>query len=175
MSLEAFRIEYRRYAAILERALAQTDDGAFNLQPCADGNSIAMVLAHLAGNLRSRFTDFLHSDGEKPWRDREGEFAIRSYRKEDLLRDWQQAWADLDATLDALTEDDLHREVRIRGVALRVDEALARSSAHFAYHVGQIVLLARMHQGNAWQWISIPRGGTAAYNANPDKEKGIGR
>ncbi|MCC6785160.1 MAG: DUF1572 family protein [Planctomycetes bacterium] len=173
MSLESFRIEYRRYADILDRALEQTDETSLNAQPTAAGNSIAMVLAHLAGNLRSRFTEFLTSDGEKPWRDREEEFAIRRYAKDELLRSWREAWSILDATLAGLTEADLSREVRIRGIALSVADALARSSAHLAYHVGQIVLLAHMHRGSAWRWISIPRGGSAAYNAAPDKEKGL--
>lgn len=172
MTLAALRIEFRRYASILDQAIAQCADAAFYAVPCANGNSIAMLLAHLAGNLRSRFTDFLTTDGEKPWRDREGEFAQRAYDRAALLRQWTEAWNLLTSTLDALGEPDLDRQVTIRGVPLTVAEALARSSAHLAYHVGQIVLLARIQRGAEWQWISIPPGGSAAYNAAPDKEKG---
>lgn len=172
--IEAYRIEFRRYGALIDGALAQVDDAAFAAAPSPDGNSIAVLLGHLTGNLRSRFTDFLTSDGEKPWRDRDAEFEPPPTDRAASERAWRAAWAALEGALTELTDADLTRDVRIRGVALTVDEALARSSAHLAYHAGQIVLLARMHAGAAWRSLSIPRGGSQAYNAAPSLEKGPG-
>lgn len=171
--LDAFRTEFRRYEAILARALAQCSDEDFDAVPGGGGNSIAVILAHLAGNLRSRFTEFLTTDGEKAWRDRDAEFAPRRGDRAAGMERWREAWAVVDATLDALTDADLPRTVTIRSVTLSVADALARSSAHFAHHVGQIVLLARMRRGADWQWISIPPGKSTAYNAAPDQEKGL--
>jgi uncharacterized damage-inducible protein DinB len=170
--IESFRIELGRYRATAEKALAQVPDEALNRVPVQGGNSMAMLVRHLAGNLRSRFTDFLTSDGEKPWRHRDAEFEERAYTRSDVEALWAEGWAVVEQTLAALTDADLTREVRIRGQALSVHDALARASAHVAYHVGQLVLLARLEQGGAWQWISIPKGASEQYNRAPTKEKG---
>lgn len=169
--LEPFTTEYGRYRVIAEKTMAQVTDEALNFIPVTDGNSIAMLVRHLSGNLLSRFTDFLTSDGEKPWRNRDDEFETRSYRREEVDRMWQQAWAVLEQVLSELTEADLGRTVRIRGQELTVHDALARSLAHLSYHTGQIVLLGRMAQGEAWNWITIPKGQSQQYNLNPTKEK----
>jgi hypothetical protein len=169
--LAAVRSEYLRYRRLAELAIEQVGDAELHATLGPDENSIAVLLAHLAGNLRSRFTDFLTSDGEKPWRDRDGEFEPRPAGRGELIERWDEAWAVLLAELDALDELDLAREVRIRGQPLTVAAALARSLAHASYHVGQIVLLARHHAGPRWRSLSIPRGESLRYGANPDRER----
>jgi uncharacterized damage-inducible protein DinB len=169
--LSDFVDEYRRYRATGERALAQVPDAALDLVPAPDANSVAMLVRHMSGNLASRFTDFLTTDGEKPWRERDAEFETRPYTRAEVDTLWREGWAVLEATLAGLTDADLGATVTIRGQPLTVHSALSRSLAHVAYHVGQLVLLARMHAGEPWRWISIPKGGSDAYNARPDMEK----
>lgn len=173
MMIESFTTEYRRYRAIGEKAMAQLSEEDLNRLPMAEGNSIAMLVRHISGNFLSRFSDFLTSDGEKPWRDRDAEFEIRGYDREEIDRLWRSGWEVLEAQLAALADTDGTREVRIRSQPLSVHEALSRSLAHVAYHVGQIVLLARMVRQEEWAWISIPRGESQAYNSNPTLEKGL--
>ncbi len=166
-----FVAEYERYKIIGERALAQIPDEALNQMPYAEGNSAAMIVRHLSGNFRSRFTDFLTTDGEKPWRDRDAEFANVLYTRQQMNELWSQGWEVLFNALKTLSEADLSAQVTIRGVALTVHEALCRSLAHVALHVGQIIVLARWSHQGEWQSLSIPKGGSAQYNANPTKEK----
>jgi uncharacterized damage-inducible protein DinB len=169
--LSDFTDEFRRYRKTGELALAQVPDAALDVVPAPDANSVAMLVRHMSGNLASRFTDFLTTDGEKPWRGRDAEFEERPYTRADMESLWRDGWAVLEATLAGLTDDDLARTVTIRGQPLTVHSALARSLAHMAYHVGQLVLLARMHSAEPWRWISIPKGASDAYNARPDMEK----
>jgi uncharacterized damage-inducible protein DinB len=169
--IDDFRSEYRRYRVIAERALAQLPDAALNRVPAPDGNSAAMIVRHVSGNLRSRFTDFLTSDGEKPSRDRDSEFVERTYTRSEVEALWARGWEVLDRALDELTDAELSRTVTIRQQPLSVHAALCRSLAHMAYHVGQLVLLARMEATAQWQWISIPKNGSEAYNAAPHREK----
>ena len=169
--IEPFATEFQRYRVIAEKSLAQVSDEALNHVPTSDGNSLAMLVRHLSGNLLSRFTDFLTTDGEKPWRHRDAEFEERTYSREEVNQMWEEGWAVLEQTLQDLSEEDLARSVQIRGQALTVHAALARSLAHLSYHVGQMVLLARMEQQQAWEWITIPKGQSAQYNANPTKER----
>lgn len=169
--LEDFIDEYRRYRVIGHGALAQIPDAGLNDISAPDGNSPAMLVRHLSGNLASRFTDFLSSDGEKPWRDREQEFAKGPYTRADIDMVWADGWQALETTLAALTSADLTRTVMIRGEPWSVHAALARSLAHVAYHVGQLVLLARQSATAEWQWLSIPKGMSAAYNAAPYLER----
>ncbi len=168
---DAIRGEFSRYRKLAEGAIRQLEAQQCNWTPAEEANSVTVLVAHLSGNLKSRFTDFLDSDGEKPWREREGEFAERSLPKEELLALWAQGWEVLEKTLESLEDADLPREVRIRRQPLTVLQALERSLAHVAYHVGQIVLLARLQKGGDWVSLSIPKGHSAAYNLNPDKEK----
>lgn len=172
--IEDFGTEYGRYRTIGERALAQMSDAALNRVSAPDGNSAAMIVRHLGGNLVSRFTDLLTADGEKPWRDREAEFAHQTYAREEVDAWWTRGWAALDAALAGLADADLARTVTIRGEPLTVHAALARSLAHAAHHVGQLVLLAREAAEGPWRWISIPKGASAAYNAAPTRERGPG-
>jgi hypothetical protein len=172
--VESIRGEYRRYRRMTELALEQVADADLGRRPDGEGNSIAVVIGHLAGNLRSRFTDFLDTDGEKPWRERDREFEDGALDRAQLLRAWSGAWEVVDGALDSIAErgiDVTTREVAIRGQPLTVLEALHRSLAHTAYHVGQIVLMARAFAGPAWKSLSIPRGGSASYAANPTKER----
>jgi len=164
--------EFRRYKALAEGAIAQVGDPDLLRGEGGASNSIAVLMAHLSGNLRSRFTDFLTSDGEKPWRDRDHEFAAANPSREQLWATWEQGWDVLFSTLESLSEGDLRGSVTIRGVSLTVVEALQRSLAHLAYHVGQIVLLARGFAGEAWTPLSIPPGQSNQYNENPTLEKG---
>lgn len=163
--------EYQRYKLTGEKALAQVSDAFLNKVIGADNNSIAVIVRHISGNLISRFTDFLSSDGEKSWRDRDAEFAERDYSRAELDELWRQGWQVLQAALGELSDDDLSKTITIRGQVHSVHEALVRSIAHLAYHVGQIVLLARFFNDGNWQWISIPKGQSQAYNRNPTREK----
>lgn len=170
MIIESIRAEYLRCKRLAEGAIAQLEEAELSATPASGVNSVAVVCWHLAGNLRSRFTDFLTSDGEKPWRQREEEFESRTVSRTELLSHWNEGWDVLLAALDGLDDGLLERTVTIRGQPLQVHEALHRSLAHLSYHVGQIVLLARSFRGDDWQYLSIPPGGSEAYNRNPTKE-----
>jgi hypothetical protein len=152
-----FTNEFRRYRTMAEKAIAQVSDEGLNRVPAADANSIAMLVRHISGNLQSRFTDFLSSDGEKAWRHRDDEFVERSYTRDETLAMWNAGWQVLDAQLAALTDDDLSRSVTIRGELASAHEALCRALAHIASHVGQIILLARLFADADWSWITIPK------------------
>jgi uncharacterized damage-inducible protein DinB len=169
--LQDFIDEYRRYRLIGERALAQIPDEALNHVPAAEANSAAMIVFHVSGNLKSRFTDFLTTDGEKPWRARDVEFVDRTCSRAEVDALWSAGWGVLESTLATLSTADLERTVTIRKQELSVHAALCRSLAHMSYHVGQIVLLARMTADQPWRYISIPKGGSDAYNATPTGEK----
>lgn len=169
--IAAVRTEFLRYKALAEGAIGQMSDADLTTAPGDDGNSVAVICQHVAGNLVSRFTDFLSTDGEKPWRDRDTEFAQTLVTRDAILQRWSEGWQVLRHTLDGLTDADLTRTVTIRQHLLSVTEALLRSLAHVSYHVGQIVLIAKTARGSAWVSLSIPRGQSAAYNAAPNREK----
>jgi uncharacterized damage-inducible protein DinB len=162
--IDSIRGEYLRYKALAEAAIDQLDESDLSTDGPNGGNSIAVICWHLAGNLRSRFTDFLTSDGEKPWREREEEFRHRSVTRDQLREKWEQGWSALLGALDELSDADLNRTVTIREKPLRVDEALHRSLAHLTYHVGQIVYLAKSLRGKDWKYLSIPPGQSETYN-----------
>ena len=164
--------EYQRYRILGERAFRQLDAEQL-VAGSEHAISIATIVWHVAGNLESRFTDFLTTDGEKPWRDRESEFEARNVSPTEVARKWDQGWGVLFDTLAELTDDDMASGVTIRRVPHRVDEALLRSLAHAAYHVGQIVYLAKSFRGDDWEYLSIPPGQSEAYNANPMLEKSL--
>ena len=168
--IESIRAEYVRYKKLAEDAMTQLDEASLAAPGPNDGNSIATICWHMSGNLSSRFTDFLTSDGEKPWRRREEEFHTRNVTRAELLDKWTQGWDVLFQALDELTDADLGRTVTIRQQPLRVDEALHRSLAHTSYHVGQIVYLAKGMRGKEWRYLSIPPGMSDAYNAAPHNE-----
>jgi uncharacterized damage-inducible protein DinB len=167
----SLQAEYLRYKALAEAALDQLSDPELVVSQPRAGNSVAIICWHLAGNLRSRFTDFLTSDGEKPWRQREEEFQPRPVSRPELLAHWERGWTALHDTLRKLTDADLARTVTIRGHQLTVAEALHRSLAHTSYHVGQIVYIARGLRGQHWRFLSISPGQSDQYNAQPTLEK----
>jgi hypothetical protein len=169
--IESIRAEYERYKALAEAAIAQIDDAKLSTVAGGEDNSIAIVCWHISGNLQSRFTDFLTSDGEKPWRNREEEFDARTVTRPELLEKWERGWRVLFAALDGLKDARLSEGVVIRGQPLKVHEALHRSLAHTSYHVGQIVYLAKSFAGSGWRSLSIPRGGSAAYNQSPTRDR----
>lgn len=164
--------EYGRYKALGDKTLALLSDGAINVVMGEGNNSIAVIVRHLGGNLVSRFTDFLATDGEKPWRDRDSEFEERAYTRAEMLDWWNKGWTVLFSELGKLTDADLSKTITIRGHSYTVHDALCRSLAHTSYHVGQIVLLGRIALGDKWEMLTIPRGKSAEYNQNPVNEKG---
>lgn len=167
--------EYARYKAIGEKALEQMSDAALNRRFGDDGNSAAVIVRHVSGNFLSRFTDFMTADGEKPWRKRDEEFEVHDYTRRESNARWTEGWAVLEKEVGALSDADLAKTVRIRGLELTVNEAIVRSLAHVAYHVGQIVVLARMNCETEWKWITIPRGKSEQYNQNPTLERRVAR
>ena len=163
--------EWRRYKALGEGAIRQLRDDELGKSGPGEGNSVAIIVRHIAGNLKSRFTDFLNSDGEKLWRHRDSEFQPHEVTRAELLDDWNGGWRILFSALEPLSDEDLSRFVTIRGELFRVHEALHRLMAHTSYHVGQIVYLAKAFRGSAWNSLSIPLGKSAEYNRNPTGQK----
>ena len=155
---------FRYYKKLAERAMTQLRDEQLLAVLDPEMNSIAVVVKHMAGNMRSRFTDFLTSDGEKPDRDRDSEFLDPPQTREALTKLWEQGWDCLFSALGPLSDEDLKRTVKIRGEAHSVMQAINRQLAHYAYHCGQIVLLAKHFQSDKWQSLSVPRGKSASFN-----------
>jgi hypothetical protein len=155
----------RYYKRLGERAMEQTPDAALAASVDAESNCIAIIVKHLAGNMRSRWTDFLTSDGEKPSRNRDAEFESPVLTRAELLADWESGWKCVFDSLAALTEADLGRKVLIRGEAHSVIQAIGRMVAHTTYHVGQIVYIAKHFAGEKWTSLTIPRGKSAEVNA----------
>src|SRR5437762_10943037 len=170
--LSSIEGEWRRYKVLGEGALRQLHDDELGKSGPGGNNSIAVIVWHVAGNFKSRFTDFLTSDGEKPWRHRDAEFYPRAgVTREELLETWDEGWKTLFAALEPLTDEDLSRIVTIRGERFRVLEALLRLLPHTSYHVGQIVYLAKSFRGSEWDCLTIPLGKSEEYNRNPTHEK----
>ena len=164
--------EYRRYRRMGDSVLAQLDAEQLSAQPSPQSNSVATLVWHIAGNLESRFTDLLTSDGEKPSRDREDEFAVREASPAGVKEKWDRGWRVLLGALAELDDGDLQSALTIRGVELTVTEALHRSLAHTSGHVAQMAYAGKMLKGPEWEYLSIPPGGSAAYNRHPTHEKG---
>ena len=163
--LSSARKQFAYYKLLGEQAMAQIPDEKLFWQPNSASNSIATIVKHLWGNMLSRWTDFLTTDGEKPWRAREAEFDNDLPTRAEVLAKWEAGWQCLFAALDALTPADLDRSIYIRHQGHTVTEAINRQLAHYPYHVGQIVFLARLVADESWQSLSIPKGNSAAYNA----------
>jgi hypothetical protein len=164
---------FRNQKTLGDRALAQTSDVDLHTLLDPDANSIAIIVKHIAGNLRSRFTDFLTTDGEKPTRNRDDEFEMtHAASRAELIAWWEAGWSAALGAIDALTPGDLDRTIYIRREAFAVVEALNRSATHTAYHVGQIVLLAKHFRGAGWTSLSIPKGRSAELTQGTFK-KGI--
>lgn len=159
-SLEVFRY----YKKLGERAMAQVSDLDLFATLDPEANSIAIIAKHMTGNMRSRWTDFLTTDGEKPNRNRDSEFIDPPSTREALLADWEDGWSRVFVALEALTDADLTRTVTIRGEAHSVMQAINRQLAHYPHHVGQIVLLAKHLASSRWESLSVPRNRSAEFN-----------
>lgn len=157
---------------LADRAIAQVSDDKLHVALDANTNSIAVIMKHVAGNLTSRWTDFLTTDGEKHWRNRDDEFVDTSCSRADLLETWERGWSCLLTSLKSLQPADLGKTVQIRGEPHSVPLALARSLGHTCYHVGQIVQVARIHAGEKWNTLTIPKGGSDAFNKSNWGEPG---
>lgn len=155
---------FRYYKGLAERAMQQVSDHQLQAALDEEMNSIAIILKHMAGNMRSRWTDFLTTDGEKPDRNRDTEFEAPPQSRQSLIELWEEGWSQLFKALTPLTEADLTRTVKIRGEAHSVMQAINRQLAHYAYHVGQIVFLAKHFQHSDWKSLSVPRGKSSAFN-----------
>ncbi len=162
---EAFRI-LRGHKRLADGSIAQLSDEQFFAAPDAESNSVAIIVKHMAGNMRSRFTDFLTTDGEKPDRNRDQEFIVApDATRADLLAAWERYWQLVFDTLNGISPEDLEHTVTIRGEPHSVLQAINRQVAHYAYHVGQIVFLARHWKGAEWKTLSVPRGQSEQFNA----------
>jgi len=156
---------FRQTKSLADKALAQIDDAAFFRALDPETNSPALLVKHVAGNLISRWTDFLTTDGEKPDRNRDGEFIVAGVdTRAALMQRWETGWATLFATLDALAPSDIDRNVLIRHEPHTVFDAIERQKTHYAYHVGQIVFVSKHLAGPRWTSLSVPRGASDAYN-----------
>jgi len=165
--IDSVRGEYLRYKELGEKAIAQLSDEDLSRDLAGDANSIATICWHISGNLKSRFTDFLTSDGEKPWRKRDEEFIFRSVTREELIAKWEEGWAVMFNEIRLLTDADLNRSVIIRSESFSVVETLHRLMAHAAYHTGQIVYLAKAFRAGNWECLSIPLGMSEEFGRNP--------
>ena len=167
---------FRYYKALGDGALSQISDADLHTRVDRNANSIAVIVKHLAGNLRSRFSDFLTTDGEKPARDRDAEFEMAEHvSRDDINGWWENGWAVALASLESLAPEDLERTVSIRGEPFLVVEALNRLAAHAAYHVGQIVLLAKHFAGPTWSSLSITKGQSRQYATGTFKQGSVPR
>jgi hypothetical protein len=166
--LDEVRRQFRGHKRLAEGAIAQLKDEELFVALDAESNSVAVIVKHLAGNMRSRFADFLTSDGEKPDRHRDQEFEMNSgTTRADVMRWWEEGWARVFSAVEALKPEDLMRTVTIRGEPHSVLQALNRQVAHYAYHIGQIVFLAKHFRSSGWKSLSVPRGKSEEYNRRP--------
>ncbi|HEY7210849.1 MAG TPA: DUF1572 domain-containing protein [Bryobacteraceae bacterium] len=155
---------FRQYKKLAEEAMDQVSDEELVAVLDPEMNSIAQVVKHMAGNMRSRWTDFLTSDGEKPDRNRDSEFIAPPASREQVLQLWERGWQSVFSALEPLADADLTRQVTIRGEPHSVMQTINRQIAHYAYHVGQIVVLAKHFRGENWRSLSIPRNRSAEFN-----------
>lgn len=153
------------YKELGDKTFEQLADADFHYQPNKESNSIAMIIQHMAGNMLSRFTNFLTEDGEKEWRNRDAEFEEQQLTKDKLLQKWNEGWNCYLSIVKSLSEDDLLKIIKIRSEELTVVDALNRQLAHYPYHVGQIVYIGRMIKKEEWKTLSIPKGKSDEFNS----------
>lgn len=156
---------FRYYKTLAEKAMEQLTDDQLVTEIGPDVNSVAIVVKHMVGNMKSRWTDFLTSDGEKPNRNRDTEFEDPPQTREGILALWEQGWSTVFSAIEPLTEADLGRTITIRGEAHSVMQAINRQLAHYAYHCGQIVMLGKYFAGENWKTLSVPKGKSADFAA----------
>lgn len=155
---------FRNYKKLAERAIEQVSEEEFFAAIDAESNSIAVVVKHIAGNLHSRWRDFLTTDGEKPDRDRDAEFELIEDTRESLMEFWETGWQTLFDNIEPLTEEDFSRTITIRGEPHSVVEAINRQLTHYSYHIGQIVFLAKHLKSSEWKTLSVPKDRSADFN-----------
>ena len=163
--LESARRQFNMYRHLGEKAMEQMPDEALNWQPNEESNSVVTIVRHLWGNMLSRWTDFLTTDGEKPSRNRDAEFDTSATSRAAMMQEWHAGWECLFDALASITDDDLERIIYIRNDGLTVLEAINRQISHYSYHVGQIVYIAKMMAKGDWQTLSIARNKSQDYNA----------
>jgi Protein of unknown function (DUF1572) len=170
--IDEVRRQFRGHKRLAEGAIAQLKDEELFVALDPESNSIAVLVKHLAGNMRSRFTDFLTSDGEKPDRNRDQEFEMTAATtRADVMRWWEEGWAHVFATIEALKTEDVMRTVTVRGEPHTVMQAINRQIAHYAQHTGQIVFLAKHFRSSEWKTLSVPRGESKDFNAQKNAQK----
>jgi Protein of unknown function (DUF1572) len=156
------RLKY--YKELGEKTFSQLEEKDFHWQPSSESNSIAVIIQHIAGNMISRWTNFLTEDGEKDWRNRDDEFEVHTYSKQQLIEIWDNGWRCFLDALESLTADDLLKTIYIRKESLTAIDAINRQLAHYPYHIGQIVYIGRMIRNENWQNLSIPKGTSQQYS-----------
>lgn len=152
------------YKELADKTFAQLNEADFHFQPNESSNSIAIIIQHMAGNMLSRFNQFLTEDGEKAWRNRDTEFDDQQMSKDDLLKKWEEGWACYMDAVKSLTDDDLLKTITIRSEPLTVVDALIRQMGHYPSHVGQIIYIGRIIKNKDWKTLSIPKGGSQQFN-----------
>jgi hypothetical protein len=162
--IESSRKQFEYYKLLAEKTFAQLTDEQLNWRSDEEANSISIIVMHLHGNMLSRWTDFLSTDGEKEWRKREEEFELQANDRAHILSLWNQGWACLFSALDSVNNENADTLIYIRKMGHSITEAVNRQLAHYAYHVGQIVFIGRMLKGNEWASLSIPKGHSQVYN-----------
>lgn len=162
--LDSVRRLFMMYKQLGEKAIAQIDDKDLNWQANEDSSSIVTIIQHLWGNMLSRWTGFLTTDGEKPWRKRDAEFENDMVDRATLLKKWEEGWQCLFNALNSITDGDLDRIIYIRNEGHTILEAINRQIAHYSYHVGQIVYISKLHSKEEWKSLSIPRNKSDEYN-----------
>ena len=158
------RLKY--YKHLSEQAFDQLEEKDFHFQPSSESNSIAVIIQHMAGNMLSRWTDFLTSDGEKEWRQRDGEFEIHSYSMQHLMDLWEKGWACFFDALQSLNDEDLLKTIYIRKEPMTAIDASNRQLAHYPHHIGQIIYVGKIIKNEKWKSLSIPKGHSENYNKN---------
>jgi hypothetical protein len=162
--LESAKKEFGFYKLLGEKTFSQLTDEQLFIEANSESNSIATIVKHLRGNMLSRWTDFLTTDGEKEWRKRDEEFENDISTREELLQQWQEGWSCLFKALDSISDDDLSRVIYIRNQGHTIVEAINRQLSHYPYHVGQIIFIGKMLSDKNWNSLSIPKGGSKEYN-----------
>lgn len=169
--IEGLKKQFEYYKMLAEKTFEQLDDDDLFWKPDAESNSVAVIVNHLSGNMKSRWTDFLTSDGEKEWRNRDREFEEVIGSRQEMINLWNEGWQCLFDALDTIDEDNADTVVYIRNQGHSVWEAIHRQLAHYAYHVGQIVYIGRMVRGGNWKSLSIPKGESGKYNKDKFSEE----
>ena len=162
--IHLFIKRFKEYKTLADKTFDQLNDADMHRQPDSESNSIAIIIQHMHGNMMSRWTNFLTEDGEKPWRKRDDEFEVHDYSKQTLIDNWNEGWKVFLDTLESLTEEDLIKTITIRSQPLSVLDAIIRQTAHYSYHVGQIVYLGKWMRSNEWKSLSIPKNKSDDFN-----------